>query len=81
MFVNLGVFSGCPILTTDNFKVCCKIYDISLEVKVKESGEDGDDGIDVGLDKHLKQQSESSDSTFSREKTSENYKNEKQIVP
>jgi hypothetical protein len=58
-----------------------KIYDISLEVKVKENGEDGEDGIDVGLDKHLKPESDTSDSTLSREKTSENYKNEKEIVP
>jgi len=58
-----------------------KIYDISLDVKVKENGEDGEDGIDVGLDKHLKPQSETTDYILSQEQTSENYKYDNEIVP
>ena len=44
-----------------------KIYDISLEVKVKENGEDGDNGIDVGLDKHLRKGIESEETTISND--------------
>lgn len=56
-----------------------KIYDLSLDVKVKENGEDGDDGIDVGLDKHLKQQSDSKESTLSKEQRGENYNTGEEI--
>jgi hypothetical protein len=35
----------------------------------------------VGLDKHLKPQNEGIDSTFVQEERSENYKNDKEIIP
>lgn len=56
-----------------------KIYDLSLEVKVKENGEDGDDGIDAGLDRHLREGIESEETTISHELIDENYKTEKEI--
>lgn len=58
-----------------------KVYDIDLEVKVKENGEDGDDGIDVGLDRHLKAQTGNTNSTIVQEERCENYNNDEEIIP
>lgn len=57
-----------------------KMYDISLEVKVKENGDDGYDGIGVGLDKHLAKDRESEESILSHEEIGGNYKSQKEIL-
>ena len=49
-----------------------KIYELDLEVKVKENGTDGTDGTDIGLDKHLDQGSESVETTKFNEVVCEN---------
>lgn len=56
-----------------------KIYDTSVEVNVKENGEDGDDGVDIGLDKHLPKETDSEDSMISNEEIDENCKPDKEI--
>ncbi len=56
-----------------------KIYDISLEVKVKENGEDGDDGIDVGLLRHFRTGTHGEETTTSDQERDENHKPKEQI--
>jgi hypothetical protein len=51
------------IFDPNKLKKLGRIYELSLEVKLMRDGIDGDDGIDVGLDRHLKDSPQSSESS------------------
>lgn len=57
-----------------------KIYELDLEIKVKENGTDETDGTHVGLDKHLIQESNTTGTAVNDEQIIENCKTKTDIL-